>query len=209
MLESDFVVGWKNIRKEDYVGLSYGYKKSQRAVGTSNGAGAHNVQIFVLAPDLVVLHALPGFWHPEDLARELWFSKMLFRLWQDESRTRAQKDDMFARLQLAEPANQPAATFARSQWQGFDASFERGRARTQARDTIVVTEDGKLARDDKGRLRMKPINVLVHERMSRRPFVPFADFDIAGFIDYGLEFYDNNIRIGDRGKKFRIRKRRR
>ena len=43
----------------------------QCAVGTTNGAGGHNVQIFVLSPDGVVLHALPGFWHPEDLVREL------------------------------------------------------------------------------------------------------------------------------------------
>ena len=69
MLKSDFVLGWKNIIREDYVGRSHGYTSRQTSVGTTNGAGPHNVQIFVLSPELVVLHALPGFWHPEPRRR--------------------------------------------------------------------------------------------------------------------------------------------
>ena len=62
-LQSDFVVGWRNIIAADSVGESFGYTCDQPAVGTTNGAGPHNVQLFVLSPDLTVLHALPGFWH--------------------------------------------------------------------------------------------------------------------------------------------------
>ena len=74
LLKSDFVVGWKNIQREDYVGASHGYTCEQPAVGTTNGAGPRNTQMFVLSPGGVVLHALPGFWHPDELAAELHFS---------------------------------------------------------------------------------------------------------------------------------------
>ena len=203
MLQRDFVLGWKNIAKEEYVGSSHGYSKRQTSVGTTNGAGPGNLQIFVLSPDLVVMHALPGFWHPEDLARELRFSKVLLRLWRDESRSREQKERMFERLQLAEINNHPKATFARSTWQGFDAQFERSRMKTGARDTVLITDAGKIKKDRFGMPAMKPLNVLVHERMARRPFIAFSDFDIASFVDYGRKFYDNNQGIDKRRKTFR------
>ena len=41
LLESDFVVGWQNIQREDYVGSSHGYTCEEAAVGTTNGAGPH------------------------------------------------------------------------------------------------------------------------------------------------------------------------
>ena len=167
------------------------------------------MQLFVLSPDLVVVHALPGFWHPEDLANELRFSKVMLRLWNDKSRSREQKDKMFAKLQLAEINNQSKLTTARSSWQSFDAQNEFNRMRTRARDTVIVTEAGKIKKSPNGMLALKPLNVLAHERMSRRPFVPYKDFDIASFVDYGRKFYDNNIGIDKHGKKFNPPRKRR
>ncbi len=204
ILKRDFVLGWKNIRREDYVGASFGYTRKHACVGTTNGAGAHNVQIFVLSPDLVVLHALPGFWHPEDLARELQFAKTLWRLWQDDTRTDAQKRDMCRRLQLTELRSQPAVMYARSDWQEFDKSREAAAlAREKDRDTFKHTDDGEIKLNPRGAPMLKALNVLTHERMALRPFLRFEDFDIARFIDYGRKFYDNNLGVSRRGKKLR------
>ena len=98
LLESDFVVGWKNIARADYVGSSHGYTCKESAVGTTNGAGPRNTQMFVLSPGGVVLHALPGFWHPEDLETELEFSKAMHRLWKDKKRSKADKRKMASRM---------------------------------------------------------------------------------------------------------------
>lgn len=211
-MKSDFEVGWFDIKNQDYAGYSSGYGYiSHCAVGTTNGAGAHNVQIFVLSPDKVVLHALPGFWAPEDLARELRFAKVLYRLWQDDSRTLAQKRDMYRRLQTSEPRNHPAETFARSSWQPFDARAERDRQ--GERDTALQVDTPAMSGNLVGMLRkvsmmsirtgqqvMKPLNVLAHERMALRPFVPFEEFDIEKFVDYGRMLYDLNARH-DKGRK--------
>ena len=195
MLQRQFVLGWKNIIKETYVGDSFGYSPRQTALGTTNGAGPHNVQIFVLSSDLVVLHALPGFWHPEDLARELRFALVVARLWADLDRSRDQKERMYRRLHSAEVARQTDLTLARSRWQPFDVTEERERLGREPRDTFLVAEDG--------RTEPKPINLLVHERMSMRPFLSFEDFDIESFVDYGRKFYDNNRFVDRRGVTFR------
>lgn len=200
LLRDEFVVGWQNIEKHKYVGDSFGYGGTSSSVGTTNGAGAHNLQIFVLSPDGVVLHALFGFWHPEDLARELRLAQELARLWQDDGRSRAEKDDMYRRLQLAAVRRHPPETFARSRWQGFDMQFEQGRLHRGLRDTFF-SADGKVVTDENGRPVLKPLNVLVHERMAARPFVEFEDFDVAAFTDYGRDFYDNNLGL-DEGRVF-------
>ena len=202
MLKSDFVVGWQNIYRQDFVGYSNGYQVNQTAVGTTNGAGPHNIQIFVLSPDLVVLHALPGFWHPDDLARELRFAKVLARLWEDQDRSREQKDDMFRRLQLAEVRRHPPETFARSKWQGFDSRVEIVKQQKGPRDTFLLNADGTPVPAGRGIPRMKPINMLVHERMAQRPFVPYEDFDVEAFVDYGKMHYDLNVRVDGRGVQF-------
>ncbi len=203
ILKSDFVLGWKNIRHEDYVGDSFGYSPSHSCVGTTNGAGAHNVQIFVLSSDLVVLHALPGFWHPEDLARELQFAKVLSRLWDDDSRSEAEKRQMFQRLQVTELRYQPAAMYARSDWQEFDKTREGAALASKDRDTFRHTDDGEVKRNPHGAPVLKALNVLTHERLAQRPFVKFAEFDFAAFIDYGRKFYDNNLGVSRRGKKLK------
>ena len=202
-LKSDYVVGWRNIIKEKFVGESFGYTCDQTSVGTTNGAGPHNVQLFMLSPDLVVLNVLPGFWHPEDLARELDLGKTMLRLWKDKGRSRAQKDAMFTRLQLSELKQQPKETYARSGWQGFDARNEQKRlTQGKTRDTFKTDANGELIMGRRKRPVMKTTNVVVHERMAKRPFVKFEDFDTAVFADYGRTFYDNNKKVDGRGEVF-------
>lgn len=193
-LKSSFVVGWKNIRREDYVGSSHGYTCDEGAVGTTNGAGPRNTQIFVLSYDGVVLHCLPGFWHHDDLAAELDFARIVHRLWKDP-RSTADKREMLTRMQRRAIRMQPPALLARSAWQGFDAHDERKRLEYGPRDTFYYDQDGKPGR-------MKPLSVLVYERMAARPFVPFRQFDTEAFVDYGRPYYDNNVGVTGRGASF-------
>lgn len=200
LLRTDFVVGWENNWREVHVGYSNGYSPNQSAVGTTNGAGGHNVQIFVLSPDGIVLHALPGFWHPEDLARELRFAKIVARLWEDPDKTREDKERMFRLLHIAELRRQPAETYARSAWQSFDqwAEFQKLR-QDPDRDTAMFDEDGAMQTTPNGQPVLRPLNVLAHQRMVDQPFRPFEEFDVAAFVDYGRYFYDLNMGH-DRGR---------
>lgn len=197
-LEKHFVVGWKNNKGKKYVGSSHGYTCDQPAVGTTNGAGPRNMQTFVLAHDGTVLHCLPGFWHPEDLAHELSMARALYRLWQDK-RPAKEKRKMFSRIQLRTMADQPRAMVARSTWQGFDAQNERRRAeklakRRKQRDTWIY-EKGVAKR-------LKPTCQVVRERMAARPLRHFNRFDVADFVDYGRPYYDNNARVEGAGVDF-------
>lgn len=195
MLRDEFVLGWKNNEREEYCGTSRGYSRSQTAVGTTNGAGGHNVQIFVLTPDLVVLTALPGFWHPDDLASELRFAKVLDRLWRDENRTTAQKNSMWVKLHEQHLSRQSPETTARSEWQSFDRRKELARSRRENLDTVVINEDGP---------EVKPLNRVVRKRLIDRPFEAFADFDIPSFVDYGRTHYDNNARYDGTAARFKL-----
>lgn len=197
VLKDRYVVGWRNVMNEEWVGQSHGYSRSQQAVGTTNGAGGRNVQIFVLSPDLVVLHALAGFWHPDDLRAELRFAEGLWSVWKDEKLTRAQKDAFCRQMQLAESRFQDEETFARSQWQHFDKHVELSRLQTENRDTVarVPGENGQ-------GFALKPHNVLLHERMADHPFVPFDEFDVTWIADHGQAFYDNNRGTGEHGVAF-------
>lgn len=201
-LQSEWIVGWKNIVKQDYVGESHGYTCEQTSVGTTNGAGPHNVQLFLLSPDGVVLHCLPGFWHPEDLGRALKFGQRLLALWQDPVLSPAEKRARFPQLQLAELASQPRETYARSAWQGFDAKNELKRLAQGPRDTFRVDAAGQLVEGKKGQPQLKRTNEVVYERMAKRPFVPFALFDTATFADYGRRYYDNNKKVDGAGATF-------
>ena len=192
LLERYFVVGWRDIRREAWRGDSLGYAPNQTAVGTTNGAGARNVQIFVLSQDLVVLHVLPGFWHPDDLLPELELALQTDLLWRDPERTREQKEDLFVLLHRARLARTSAETLARSTWQGFDVSVELHRAQREERLTVARGPDGKLA--------LKPTCVLLHEQIALEPFVPFAEFDFERWLDRGTRHYDNN-RGFDEGRR--------
>ncbi len=198
LLASDFVVGWHNIEREDYTGKSRGYHRGQTAVGTTNGAGGRNVQLFVLAPDSTVLHALPGFWHPDDLHDELRFALIVHRLWQDPGRDLEAKRALLEQLRAYHMRTRSELTAARSQWQSFDRNTELRRHRTAARDTVDPTQSGP---------RLKPLHVVVHERVAMQALVPFADFDIEALVDYGQHHYDNNRGIDRPGRPFYVMER--
>lgn len=200
-LKQNFVVGWQNIERNQYVGLSHGYCKEQTAVGTTNGAGGRNVQLVIMTADKVVLHVLPGFWHPEDLVAELRFARQLFGLWQDDKRTPAQKQSMFELLHRAFVERLSPATIARSDWQGFDRAAEAMRLQQGTRDTCVTDSYGRPRKNEHGAPELKPICTLLHERMLAQPFRTQAQFDMDAFVDYGRAFYDNNEGL-DQGKRF-------
>ena len=198
VLRDQFVVGWHNIKKEEFVGNSHGYRKNQTAVGTTNGAGGRNVQLFVLASDLTVLHVLPGFWQADDLLAELRFAKQLHRLWADGDVSHEQKLRMARTIRRSHVRGFSARTIARSSWQSFDEHREMARYKTEPRDTITL--------DNRGHPRIKPMCQLVHERMEPRLFTSFKDFDTEQFVDYGRPYYDNN-RHFDKGREFAAAKR--
>ena len=196
LLKEHFVVGWKNIHREDYVGSSHGYTCENAAVGTTNGAGPRNMQMYVLAADSTVLHCLPGFWHPEDLAHELRFAQAIHRLHKDK-RSMKSKRKMYQRLHESAVRNQPPGMAARSGWQGFDALNEKNRLtklKTGTRDTFYY-KDGKPTK-------LKPTSVVLHERMAKRPFLSFRKFDTENFVDYGRPYYDNNAAVEGTGVAF-------
>ena len=39
---------------------------------------------------------------------------------------------------------------------------------------------------------VKTTDVIMHERMAQRPFVPYDKFDVAQYADYGKPFYDKH-----------------
>jgi len=193
MLSERFVLCARNIEREEHVGLSHGYACDQTAVGTTNGAGGRNVQMIVLAPDETVLHALPGFWHAQDLLPELRLALEVHRLYVDETLSPASKLAMFGALHRAHQWRYGDAAKERGDWQGFDGQFELARAEKETRDTVVA--------DAAGKHHLKAIPDLVHERMAARPFKKLAEFGMEAFVDYGRPFYDNNMGLDD-GRNF-------
>ena len=193
LLQERFVLGFRNIERATHVGLSHGYRANQTAVGTTNGAGGRNVQLIVMAPDETVLHVLPGFWHPEDLAAELRLGLEIHRLYLDDGISPASKKAMFAALHRSHLRRHLDESSARNGWQGFDQHAEYERMRSEERDTFGIDENGEPE--------LKPIMQIVHERMMARPFEKLADFDMESFVDYGRAYYDNNVGI-EKGKNF-------
>jgi len=202
-------VGWKNIITESYVGDSHGYSCEQTSVGTTNGAGGRNVQLFMIAPDGVVVHALAGFWHPDDLLSELQFAReTLLPLYLDPSLPPDVKEQEYANLHRLKVASHSQVTRLRSAWQGFDAKNEQKRfVELGERDTVLLDDAGQPVLDKKGQPKLKTLDVLVHERMAARPFVPFERFDVLGFADYGRTYYDNNKKVDGAGETFMTPKR--
>jgi hypothetical protein len=202
-LKSDWILSWKNIVTEQYVGDSHGYSCDQTAVGTTNGAGGRNVQLFMLSPDGVVLHVLPGFWHPDDLETELAFAKDLLALWNDPALPDWAKRQAFMLEQQNHAADHSDHTQARSRWQGFDAKNEIKRFEELGfRDTLILDEHGQPLECKKGKPRLKTLDVLMHDRMAMRPFMRFEEFDTAVFADYGRRYYDNNKKVDGEGETF-------
>lgn len=201
LLQQRFVLGTRNIERDLHVGLSHGYKPTQTAVGTTNGAGGRNLQILVLDADQTVIHVLPGFWHAEDLVAELGLALELHRLYSDTGIYPPKKLAMFAALHRSHLARHGEAAAPRSEWQDFDRWAEVSRADREVRDTFVCDDAGRPVLADDGRPRVKPMLQLVHERMMAQPFRPLAEFDMERFVDYGRAWYDNNAGV-DKGCNF-------
>jgi hypothetical protein len=191
-LDSRFILVHRNIQKDLHVGMSHGYTPSQSAVGTTNGAGPRNVQFLILAADETVLHALPGFWHAEDLIPELQLAFEINRLYLDEAKSESQKEQMYAMLHQAHMRRHGADANRRGQWQNFDRTYENSRVQREQRDTFRI--------DAAGQMTLKSVPEVIHDRMLARRFKRLEDFDLEAFVDYGRPYYDNNH--GERGKPF-------
>ncbi len=162
---------------------------------TTNGAGPHNIQLFVLAPDGTVLHCLPGYWNPNDLVYELHFAEQINSVWQDRSLSRTQKDDAFRKMQLAHISEHGPGLARRSRMQGFDQEYE-AKNRLNQSDTIrnpraitAAYEEGAMHAPQGA---FKTTDEIMHERMAKRPFVQYDRFDVAAYCDYGRPFYDKS-----------------
>jgi len=140
-----------------------------------------------------VIHALPGFWHAQDLLPELRLALEVHKLYVDETMSPASKLAMFAALHRAHVRRYGDAAKERGDWQGFDGQFELARAAKETRDTVVADAEGKQ--------HLKAIPDLVHERMAARPFKKLSEFGMEAFVDYGRPYYDNNMGL-DTGRNF-------
>lgn len=172
--------------------MSGRHERQGNAVNTTNGAGPHNIQMFVLSQDGTVLHCLPGYWNSADLARELNFAYQLNKVYIDRTLRQNEKDQLFAQMQLKHIDAHPLEMVRRSHMQGFDQKYE-AEHRLGTSDTIA---DRHLAQAylDGGHApqAFKTCDVIMHERMAKRPFMSFDHFDVSAFSDYGKPMYDKN-----------------
>ena len=186
-LKNDFVCGTFNIVDQPYCGQSGIHPiEESSAVFTTNGAGPHNIQMFVLNPDGTVLTCLPGYWQSDDLAEELSFAEELNKVYMDPAISMTEKKRKFTSMHLAHIKEHSKAMVKRSKMQGFDMKYEaKNRAKTS--DTIYSSTGG----DPKmGGIQFKTTDVIMHERMAVRPFVKYDKFDVAAYCDYGRPKYD-------------------
>ena len=175
-LQSKFVCGWRDIKDEPWCGVSGRYDPDNGAAWTTNGAGPHNIQLFMLSADGVVLHCLPGYWETHDLAGEIKLAEDLNKVWTNGSLSREEKDRRFREMHLKHLKDHPAEMVARSQLQGFDKKFEEKRREV----STCFTKEGEIKTTDR----------IMHERMAARPFVTFEQFDVQKYTDYGRQKYD-------------------
>jgi hypothetical protein len=189
-LKNHFVCGYRNIMGERYAGNSGSHSMNGNAVDTTNGAGPHNIQMFVIDPDGTVVHCLPGYWNSNDLAYELEFARKLDSLHNDHSLPEANKSVQFAELQLNHPREHSPDMVARSRLQDFDAKFESTRKQSDfVKDPQLLLNAvwGPAAY-----AALKSTDEVFHQRMSSRPFVPYSAFDTGKFCDYGQHTYDKH-----------------
>jgi hypothetical protein len=195
-LKQYFVCGTHDITGEPYAGVSNLHDNFGNAVPTTNGAGPHNVQLFMLSPDGTVLNVLPGYWSPRDLVYEMQFAAQLNDVWTNAKLSKGQKDATFVRMHLEHAREHPPEMSQRSHLQGFDAMYE-AETRPETSDFI---KDHKLAESyEKAGDKHLPPNIyrttdqVMHERMAKqRGFVAYQHFDVASFVEYGKQKYDKN-----------------
>lgn len=165
----------------------------------------------MLSSDGTVLHCLPGYWNPRDLVYEMAFAAQLDEIWKDKSINLSQKKEQFKVLQLAHVNEHPRPMSRRSRMQGFDRKYE-AQNRLKTTDTIkdraLVKQYLQAHKHIPGNA-FKTTDVLLHERMAKRPFMHYTRFDVAKFSDYGKKIYDKNEDARDyrTGKKLTHKKR--
>ena len=200
-MKQNYVVGFQNITGVSYAGKSGKHDATAPAVVTSNGAGPHNVQLFFLSPDGVVLHCLLGYWAPNDLLVEMRFvQNYQWKLW-NSSLSMDEKKKRFRQNNLLAVRTLPSDLVGRSHLQSFDAKHEMKKPQSD----FVFRPGDFHPPQPKG---MKSGNLkstvqVIHERMAKRPFVPYDEFDIEAFSDYGRERYDKKeeTRVATPAKK--------
>lgn len=197
-LKDKFICGYRNIAGKRYAGASGKHQVDGNAIDTTNGAGPHNIQVFILAADGTVLTCLPGYWHAQDLANEFGLAEQLNQIWIDPNLSRAEKDAKFRELQLAHLNEHTKAERHRSRMQGFDIQYEIAH---RLYNTDVFYDPHAIDPNSKKAppRAVKTTDVIMHERMAQRPFIAYDDFDVAKFSDYGKPFYDKHedIRTAD------------
>lgn len=178
-----------------YAGASGKHMPDQNAVDTTNGAGPHNIQLFILDPDGTVLSCLPGYWHAEDLAPELQLAQNLDKVWHDPNLTLPEKKAQFTQMQLAHIAEHSKAEHGRSHMQGFDVQYEAKNNpnsdffyNPRAIDPATGHTPGN---------NVKSVDIVFHERMADRPFVAYDQFDVAHYASYGKLKYDKEEMFRD------------
>ncbi|MBU6450903.1 MAG: hypothetical protein KGS72_03930 [Cyanobacteria bacterium REEB67] len=192
-LKDNFVCGTRDITNEPYCGLSGRHEVWGNAVNTTNGAGPHNIQIFVLNPDGTVLHCLPGYWNSEDLITELSFAQKVNGLY-TSTMPEAEKKHRYVQMHLAHIKEHSSAMVSRSHMQGFDQAFE-AKKKLATTDTIANLAAVKAALASGGHIpdsAFKTTDVIMHERVAKQPFMPYNQFDVVSFSDYGKTKYDKN-----------------
>lgn len=194
-LKNYFVCGVHDITNEPYAGVSGLHEPTGKAVNTTNGAGPHNLQLFMLSADGTVLECLPGYWHSQDLVTEMEFANQLNQVWLNPKLTVPQKQQTFRQMQLAHMQDHSPGMVRRSRMQGFDQKYE-AQHRLFHSDAIahpdmitpnMLEPGGKLPQEA-----FKTTDEIMHERMAMRPFVPFNRFDVASYVDYGRPIYDKH-----------------
>ena len=194
VLKDNFVCGTRDISNEPYCGISGRHEVDGKAVNTTNGAGPHNIQMFVLSADGTVLTCLQGFWNPKDLVQELSLANQLNQVWLNPNLSRSQKNQMFRQMHLAHIQQHSPETIARSHLQGFDAKYE-AKHRLTSSDCIVNPQLAQQANIKGAQIpwqAFKGTDEIMHERMAVRPFEPYQQFDVANYVEYGRPKYDKH-----------------
>lgn len=199
LLKNSYIVGYKNIDNARYAGASGKHRPDEPAVDTTNGAGPHNIQLFVLNADGTVLSCLPGYWHAQDLAKELELAQKLNKIWEDPSLSREQKDKLWKEMQLAHLQEHDHGLHNRSRMQGFDVQYEaKNRPGSDFFYNSRAINPATGATPDRN---VKTVDIVMHERLATRPFEQYKAFDVASFFDYGKPIYDKHEQFLDASGK--------
>lgn len=190
MLKNEFVVGYKNIENARYAGASGKHQVDEPAVDTTNGAGPHNIQLFVLNPDGTVLTCLSGYWHAQDLAQELLLAENLNKVWEDPTMSREQKNELWRQMQLDHIKEHDKGFQQRSRMQGFDLQYEAKNKPNS--DFFYNNRAVNPATGSTPGRNVKTVDIVMHERLAARPFEQYEKFDVAQFSDYGKPIYDKH-----------------